>query len=377
MHNCPSCNRPGRKVKRVTLESLLSSDRRADIGGEPFHVCLTPECETVYFGAGDTATFVKSDLSVRFGLKETAPPRPLCYCFEHSIEGIHDEIRRTGRSTVLDRIKAAMKGPGCRCEYTNPLGTCCLGTVRQTIEEAKRASSPPVAGETSSTATCCSLEASGEGAGGVPGSPSSSRAGMLALLGSATAAALSSACCWVPLVLLGFGVSAGGVAAAFEAWRPTFLVVAGVLLALGFFATYRRTGARDGGCAPTSRMTRVNRAMLWGSTAFVAALALFPSYVGALMGRSTDASTEMLSESSNVEVVVAIEGMTCEGCEAVLHAALTEVSDVIAAEVSYESKRATVTVAKLDKEVRRRLVEAVRRAGYRIEKLNVPAADGK
>ena len=89
MQNCPSCNRPGRKVKRVTLENLLRADRRADIGDGPYSVCLTPDCDTVYFGAGDASTFVKSDLSVRFGLKETAPPRTVCYCFDHSIEGIH------------------------------------------------------------------------------------------------------------------------------------------------------------------------------------------------------------------------------------------------------------------------------------------------
>jgi hypothetical protein len=138
MRRCPQCGNNGGKVKRVTLESLLRADRLADIGDEAYHVCLTPECGTVYFGSDGAAAFHKSDLSVRFGLKETTPPRPLCYCFDHSIEAIHDEIRRTGESTVLAGIKTDMKGPGCRCEYTNPLGACCLGSVQRVVDQGFR-----------------------------------------------------------------------------------------------------------------------------------------------------------------------------------------------------------------------------------------------
>lgn len=69
MRPCPRCGNAGRKVKRVTLESALRVERHADIGQGPYHVCTTPDCETVYFGPTDDATFVKSDLSVRFGLE--------------------------------------------------------------------------------------------------------------------------------------------------------------------------------------------------------------------------------------------------------------------------------------------------------------------
>ena len=132
---CPRCGQKGPKVKRVTLESLLCSERRADIAEGQYHVCTTPRCETVYFGPDGGATFARSDLRVRFGLKESGPPRPVCYCFDHSIEGIHDEIRRTGESTVVDSIKADMQGPGCRCEHTNPLGACCLSSVQAVVAE--------------------------------------------------------------------------------------------------------------------------------------------------------------------------------------------------------------------------------------------------
>ena len=227
---CPACGERGSKVERVTLVSLLSADRRADIGNELYHVCLTPECETVYFGAGDTATFVKSDLSVRFGLKESGSPRPICYCFDHSIEGIHDEIRRTGRSTVLDSIKAAMKGPGCRCEYTNPLGGCCLKSVQEAVEQGLK-----FAGCEDTSARrgvgdhedCCPTEPDTHG-----GEATRHRAGVIAASGSVLAAICSSACCWLPLLLIAFGMSVARVAGFFEAYRPYFITGAMVMLAL-------------------------------------------------------------------------------------------------------------------------------------------------
>ena len=135
---CPACGHKGRQVKRVTLESLLRPERRPDIAEGPYHVCTTPDCETVYFSPDGGATFCRSDLIVRFGLKEASPPRPVCYCFDHSIEGIHDEIRHTGKSTVVASIKTDMQGPACRCEYTNPLGACCLSSVHAVVAEGFR-----------------------------------------------------------------------------------------------------------------------------------------------------------------------------------------------------------------------------------------------
>lgn len=138
MRPCPQCGNAGRKVKRVTLESVLCAERQADIGEGQYHVCTMPDCETVYFGPVNDATFMKSDLSVRFGLKETGPSRLACYCFEHTVEEIHDEIRRTGLSTVLESIKADMNALGCRCELMNPLGACCLNWVEAVVSEGFR-----------------------------------------------------------------------------------------------------------------------------------------------------------------------------------------------------------------------------------------------
>lgn len=354
MDHCPDCKEPGRKVKTVTLAHLLRPEHHPATGDGRYYVCATPECDTVYFNAG--SRFGKADLVVRFGLKETTAPRHVCYCFDHTIEEIHGEIARTGQSTVLDGIKADMKGPGCRCEQTNPLGACCLGTVKAVVEEGfrltgKRATVVDVSGDCCAD-DCCAAQ-------------SSNRSGALAVSGSVLAAALSSACCWLPLLLLAFGASAAGVAGFFEQWRVPFIAVAAVLLGSGFYFQYRRRPrCDDGSCAvPSKRLRILNRSMLWVATAFVVAMILFPNYVQHLIG-GTDAVAVADRPSEDIGLVVPVEGMTCEGCASILTNALGKVAGVSAVDVSYADKRAVVTISPDDEVGRAQIVDAVTRAGY-------------
>ena len=48
--------------------------------------------------------FTKADLTVRVGIKETAAPRHICYCFNHTVEEIEEEVHLTGKTTVLAAI---------------------------------------------------------------------------------------------------------------------------------------------------------------------------------------------------------------------------------------------------------------------------------
>ena len=64
--------------------------------------------------------------------------------------------------------------------------------------------------------------------------------------GAVVAAVLSSVCCWLPLALIAFGVSAGGVSGFFEIYRPHLLGATGLLLAAGFYLVYFRKEQ----CAP-------------------------------------------------------------------------------------------------------------------------------
>ena len=72
--HCPECGSKGKKVKRITLESLLTPDAAIRIGEGQYRFCDAIDCDTVYFG-DDGTTFAKRDLTVRVGVKEsTSPP---------------------------------------------------------------------------------------------------------------------------------------------------------------------------------------------------------------------------------------------------------------------------------------------------------------
>ncbi len=133
---CPECGMSGKRVKETTLRSLLRPEKQALIGDSRYYFCGSMGCETVYFTEESSRTFSRADLTVRVGVKESSPPRPVCYCFGHSMEEIFDEVERTGKSTVTADIRRRMAEEGCSCETKNPQGSCCLGTVEGVVQAA-------------------------------------------------------------------------------------------------------------------------------------------------------------------------------------------------------------------------------------------------
>lgn len=156
--SCPVCGTEGRPVKLVTLRSLLKPHLCPEARDEVYRFCANPECKLVYYSTDGAQTFARTDLTVRVGVKESSAPRPLCYCFDHSAESIREDWVQTGKSTILESIKAEVKAGNCRCEVTNPSGGCCLGDV---IKEVKVIAAAPAApGPThdycsSTTPPCC------------------------------------------------------------------------------------------------------------------------------------------------------------------------------------------------------------------------------
>lgn len=134
--SCPGCGMSGKQVKAITLHSLLRPEKVPEIGEKAYFFCGSPECQTVYFTEDGSRSFSRTDLTVRVGVKDFSPPRPVCYCFNHSVEEIFDEVERTGQSTVVADIKKRMAEEGCSCETKNPAGNCCLGTVQGYVREA-------------------------------------------------------------------------------------------------------------------------------------------------------------------------------------------------------------------------------------------------
>ena len=130
---CPEANNPGKPVNAATVEHMVQSDLRSGVAGHDWFFCDTATCDVVYFSQ-DGAVLRRTDLTVRIGTKEEDPPHLVCYCFDHSVESIRDEVERTGESTVVASVTEKVQAGECSCEKLNPKGTCCLGDLRAAVK---------------------------------------------------------------------------------------------------------------------------------------------------------------------------------------------------------------------------------------------------
>jgi len=373
--SCPKCGESGKPVGEITLNTLLKDNEKERIGNGPYFFCQSPSCDLVYFDEAGDSLFKKDALTVRVGIKETEAPRHVCYCFDHTIEEIDEQVTATGESSVLDDIAIRMR-EACWCETKSPMGSCCMSTVSKYIKAAKANAGQAVSGaEKEEFKDCCADDK--EPAGKVedccsaPSDPveknsndSSRKLGIFATCGAVFTAILSSACCWLPLLLIAFGASAAGVSGFFEAYRFWFLGATGVLLAVGFYLVYfRREKCAEGStCAiPNPKLLRFNKAMLWVATIVVALFSFFPNYLSVILG-STNAAESIPKNLDQISLT--IEGMTCEGCATSLQKSLSEVDGVTYSSVNFDKKSAVIGIPKGDRISEKALIKAVKDAGY-------------
>ncbi len=131
---CRSCKGASRQVARKTVLLMLKSELLDRAGEDEYRFCPDPNCPIVYFTENGAPVFMTRDLRVRVGLKEKADPIPLCYCFGFDESQAREEIRKTGTSTIPQRIAALIKQKMCACPARNPSGACCLGEVNSAMK---------------------------------------------------------------------------------------------------------------------------------------------------------------------------------------------------------------------------------------------------
>ena len=360
---CPACEKAGKAVKQTTLRSLLVEAARERIEDTDYHFCQSADCETVYFAKRGSSTFTKADLTVRVGIKENEAPRPVCYCFNHTIEEIEDDIRRCGESDVLDDIKTRMR-EACWCETKSPMGSCCLATVTKQVKAAQERLDPGGDGGTDGAADevdCCATKSD---VAGSDTSDGTNRVGGLAMLGGLLSAIAASACCWLPLLLISLGISGAAVGAVFERYRPILLIVAFALLGVAFYFAYRKQATGD--CcdsreAKGAPMRSLNRAMLWVVTAATIAFAFFPNCIGAFAGSG---ATDKIPPGYQTKEFV-IDGMTCEACAVTLEKEIAQMDGVDAVQIDYATGKATVGSSQGRLPLDTAVIETISSAGYR------------
>lgn len=134
---CPNCGEAGRPISAITLKHMVRPEFLEVVTKAGFLFCRTADCAVVYFHP-DGETLEKADLRVRVGLKETADPVPVCYCFGFTERMLLEEIQTTGATTIPQRIAAEMKAERCACEVRNPQGSCCFGNVKAAAKRAEQ-----------------------------------------------------------------------------------------------------------------------------------------------------------------------------------------------------------------------------------------------
>lgn len=124
---------------------------------------------------------------------------------------------------------------------------------------------------------------------------------VIASLSSIFAALLASSCCWLPFVLIGFGVSSGAIAAKVSAFRPLFLLIA--LAALGYSVFLYIKKKKSPACCEGESKKRFDLHLLSliSTTLIVIAIACYPLYYPLIMS-SADVKTESCnSATENLE----------------------------------------------------------------------------
>ena len=136
---CPISGTAGKGVDLVTVKALLTAAALRRLDGKTYRFCPEPSCDLVYFDRQAGSVFVKQDLSVRVGLKETEDPIPVCYCFGLTKADLRADIANRGGTDAPQWIAAEIRSGHCACEVRNPEGSCCLGNVSKTVKEISSA----------------------------------------------------------------------------------------------------------------------------------------------------------------------------------------------------------------------------------------------
>ena len=156
--------------------------------------------------------------------------------------------------------------------------------------------------------------------------------------GSVLIAALSSACCWLPLFTVALGFSAVGVGSIFEAYRwPLVALAVGLIVVGAVFQRRQRRACDQEGCPPPRG--RGLLAPLLGGVLVV----LFAVIPEVLAWTAPDVAAPRADDaSSTLTRAYSVTGMTCEGCTSLLDSFLEDQPEVEHATVTYAEARVRV-----------------------------------
>ena len=137
---CPSCGTDAAQIATETVRNMVAPFGNQDVADDvQYRICKAQECEVVYFADELDQQFGIAGIREQpnFKLNADAEPYPLCYCFGYNKAHVRADIADTGETTINEWITERVQAEECACRYKSPLGNCCLGNVREAIDETQ------------------------------------------------------------------------------------------------------------------------------------------------------------------------------------------------------------------------------------------------
>ncbi len=163
---------------------------------------------------------------------------------------------------------------------------------------------------------------------------------MLIVAGALLTAGLSSACCWIPLLLGGAGAGALGLGATLEPFRPYLIGLTLILLGVAFYLAYRPERAHGDCCTvPTAPSRRLQRGLLWLVTLF-ALLSLLNPYLHARHAKqgAIPASTSVPLQTT----LFSVDRIYCHACTSLINKHLRKMPGVHLVDVDIAKRQVLV-----------------------------------
>ena len=133
---CPVCGDAGKLVKNVTVRHLVKKEFGEAINDLDFAICMSENCNTVYFSINEHVIIEKNQVREAIWYKKDADPKYACYCNKVTFDQIKEAVRIIGDKNMSKVINYTGAMKSCHCEISNPLGICCHETIKQAIDEA-------------------------------------------------------------------------------------------------------------------------------------------------------------------------------------------------------------------------------------------------
>lgn len=131
--------------------------------------------------------------------------------------------------------------------------------------------------------------------------------------GTIFSALLASSCCWLPFLLLFFGISGTAASSFLSAFRIPFLIITFIILGVAFYFHYKKD---ENNCCEAKdkkfwSLRTFNTISLWMTTIIVLAVAFLPYYSHLFNKSNTQCDTDLLNKIENLENAVPEKSSCC------------------------------------------------------------------